>query len=168
MGIGNSFWQVMKQKVLLEAVVKRKSYQQNCNFSNSCHKNPGFFFSRTRILFGRQWSGRFFWKECLIANLMKKIAISKFIGLEAEFLITKIFTKLTFIASNFDNYAPNYLLCYITAVEWVHEWFPGKTKYDVIAAIIYFKFSREHLKHQINNFRSKRLIWRFEQFQIGP
>ena len=59
-------------------------------------------------------------------------------------------------------------LCFITAVEWVHEWFPGKMKYDVVAVIICIKFLCEHLQHQINNFGSKRLIWRFEQFQIGP
>ena len=40
----------MKQKVLLERKFNGKSYKQNCNFRNSCHKNQEFFFSRTRIL----------------------------------------------------------------------------------------------------------------------
>ena len=73
----NSFQQVMKQRVLLERI--GKSYEQNCNFRNSCHKNPEFFFSRTKILFSRQRSRRFFWKECLIPDLVKRITISEFI-----------------------------------------------------------------------------------------
>ena len=75
----NSFQQAMKQRVLLERIFNEKSYEQNCNFRNSCHKNPEFFFSRTRILSSRQRSRRFFWKECLIADLVKRIAISEFI-----------------------------------------------------------------------------------------
>ena len=50
----NSFRQAMKQRVLLERIFNRKSYEQDRNFRNSCHKNPEFFFSRTRILSGKQ------------------------------------------------------------------------------------------------------------------
>ena len=75
----NSFQQAMKQRVLLERIFNHKSYEQNCNFRNSCHKNTEFFFSRTRILSGRQRSRRFFWKECLIVDRMKRIAISELI-----------------------------------------------------------------------------------------
>ena len=75
----NSFQQAMEQRVLLERRFNRKSYEQNRNFRNSCHKNPEFFSLRARILSGRQRSRRFFWKECLITDLMKRIAISEFI-----------------------------------------------------------------------------------------
>ena len=77
----NSFWQVMKQTVLQnrDRMFNCKSYNQNRNFRNSCHENRDYFFSRTRILFSRQWRRRFFWKECSIANLMKRIAISKLV-----------------------------------------------------------------------------------------
>ena len=74
----NSFQQAVMQRVLLEIIFNRKSYEQNWNFRNSCHKNPEFFFSRTRILSSRQRGRRFFWRECLIADLMKRIAISEF------------------------------------------------------------------------------------------
>ena len=69
---------MVMQRVLLEIIFNRKSYEQNCNFRNSCHKNPEFFFSRTRILSSRQRGRGFFWRECLIADLMKRIAISEF------------------------------------------------------------------------------------------
>ena len=88
--IGNSFPQAMKQRVLLERISNRKSYEQNRNFRNSCHKNPEFFSSRTRTLSGKQRSRSFFWKEYLIADLMKRVAISEFIRKEAEPLMTKI------------------------------------------------------------------------------
>ena len=88
--IGNSFPQAMKQRVLLERISNRKSYEQNRNFRNSCHKNPEFFSSRTRTLSGKQRNRSFFWKEYLIADLMKRVAISEFIRKEAEPLMTKI------------------------------------------------------------------------------
>ena len=88
--IGNSFPQAMKQRVLLERISNRKSYEQNRNFRNSCHKNPEFFSSKTRTLSGKQRSRSFFWKEYLIADLMKRVAISEFIRKEAEPLMTKI------------------------------------------------------------------------------
>ena len=47
----DSFWQAMKQKVLLERIFNCKSYKQNRNFRNSCHKKREFFFSRTKIIF---------------------------------------------------------------------------------------------------------------------
>ena len=47
--------------------------------SDSCLKNLEFFFVGMRILSGRQRSKRFFWKECLIADPMTRIAISEFI-----------------------------------------------------------------------------------------
>ena len=88
--IGNSFPQAMKQRVLLERISNRKSYEQNRNFRNSCHKNPEFFSSKTRTLSGKQRSRSFFCKEYLIADLMKRVAISEFIRKEAEPLMTKI------------------------------------------------------------------------------
>ena len=75
----DSFWQARRKKVLLERMFNRKSYKQNRNFRNSCHKNPEFFSPRKSILFGRQLSRRFLWKECLVADLMKRIVISEFI-----------------------------------------------------------------------------------------
>ena len=50
----NSFRQAMKQRVLLERIFNRKSYEQDRNFRNSCHKNLEFFFTKTRILSGKQ------------------------------------------------------------------------------------------------------------------
>ena len=88
--IWNSFPQAMKQRVLLERISNRKSYDQNPNFRNSCHKNPEFFSSKTRTLSGKQRSRSFFCKEYLIADLMKRVAISEFIRKEAEPLMTKI------------------------------------------------------------------------------
>ena len=73
--------------VILETRLKRRE--------NSCGKNAlhliilrrisisetlaprtGNSFLRARTLFSGQWSREFFWKECLIANLMDRIAIS--------------------------------------------------------------------------------------------
>ena len=88
--IGNSFPQAMKQRVLLERISNRKSYEQNRNFRNSCHKNPEFFSSKTRTLSGKQRSRSLFCKEYLLADLMKRVAISEFIRKEAEPLMTKI------------------------------------------------------------------------------
>ena len=75
----HSFQQEMKQRVFLERIFSHKSYEQNRNFRNSCHKNLEFFFVGMRILSSRQRSKRFFWKECLIADRMTRIAISEFI-----------------------------------------------------------------------------------------
>ena len=75
----HSFQQAMKQRVFLERIFSQKSYEQNCNFRNSCHKNLEFFLVGMRILSGRQRSKRFLWKECLIADPMTRIAISEFI-----------------------------------------------------------------------------------------
>ena len=47
-----------------------KCYEKNPNFRNSRHKNREFLFSRTKVLFGRQFNRKLFWKECLIANLV--------------------------------------------------------------------------------------------------
>ena len=77
--IGNSFQQAMKQRVFLERIFSHKSYEQNHNCRDSCLKNLEFFFVGMRILSGRQRSKRFFWKECLIADPMTRIAISEFI-----------------------------------------------------------------------------------------
>ena len=75
----HSFQQAMKQRVFLERIFSYKSYKQNRNFRNSCHKNLEFFFLGMRIISGRQRNRRFFRKECLIADLMTRIAISEFI-----------------------------------------------------------------------------------------
>ena len=75
----HSFQQAMKQRVFLERIFSYKSYEQNRNFRNSCHKNLEFFFLGMRIISGRQRNRRFFRKECLIADLMTRIAISEFI-----------------------------------------------------------------------------------------
>ena len=68
----NSFRQAMKQRVLLERIFNRKSYEQDRNFRNSCHKNPEFFFFENDDSFWQASSRRSFWKKCLIADLMKR------------------------------------------------------------------------------------------------
>ena len=120
--IGNSFPQAMKQRVLLERISNRKSYEQNRNFRNSCHKNPEFFSSKTRTLSGKQRSRSFFWKEYLIADLMKRVAISEFIRKEAEPLVTKILLSQLLVLvtlKTMDQIIRWSLikLCYNTAVE---------------------------------------------------
>ena len=40
-------------------------------------QEPGILFSKTRILFSRQLSREFFWKEYLMASLTNRIAISE-------------------------------------------------------------------------------------------
>ena len=113
----------------------------------------GNSFLKNENSFGRQWSRKFFWKEFLIANLTNRIAISEthvtrirnFFPQERGFFLedsevegsswenfyfesheknlnfifhwirgrisyTQNFIELTFIANNFDNYRPNYLV----------------------------------------------------------
>ena len=106
----NYFWQAMKQKVLLERMFNRKSYKRNRNFSNSCHKNPEFFFSRTRTLFGRQWNRRFFWNGMFNYRSYEKNRNFRIRQISGRISHDQNFIKLTFIASNFDNYRLNYLI----------------------------------------------------------
>ena len=74
----NSFQQAMKQRVFLERIFSH-NLMNRIAISDSCLKNLEFFFVGMRILSGRQRSKRFFWKECLIADPMTRIAISEFI-----------------------------------------------------------------------------------------
>ena len=59
----NSFRQAMKQRVLLERIFNRKSYEQDRNFRNSCHKNPEFFFFENDDSFWQANSRWSFWKK---------------------------------------------------------------------------------------------------------
>ena len=47
------------------------------SISETVATRTGSLFSGARILSSRQWSREFFWKECFVANLMDRIAISE-------------------------------------------------------------------------------------------
>ena len=106
----NSFRQAMKQRVLLERIFNRKSYEQDRNFRNSCHKNPEFFFFENDDSFWQASSRRSFWKKCLIADLMKRELLLRIHQIKGRISYNQNFINLTSIAGNFDNYRPNYLM----------------------------------------------------------
>ena len=149
----NSFQRAMKQRVLLERIFNREYCEQNRNFRNSCHKNPEFFFSGTTILSGRQRSRRFFLERIFNCRSSEKNRNFRIHQIRGRISYNQHFIKLTSIAGNFDNYRSHYLMNSDKALlkysmEQVHERFAGKTKYDVVGAIIYIKFSYEHSQHQ--------------------
>ena len=106
----NSFRQAMKQRVLLERIFNRKSYEQDRNFRNSCHKNPEFFFFENDDSFWQANSRWSFWKKIFNCRSYEKNRNLRIHQIKGRISYIQNFINLTSIAGNFDNYRPNYLM----------------------------------------------------------